>query len=126
MCVPPAKRQSSISRSLASQVFVANDLIIHNSTLLLQAARALGKTRPPVLYVSAEDPRPRSRCAPTVSASRATGSCCGRRRISFAVQAALDDVKPHALIVDSIQTVFLPDLESAPGSVAQVRECAAR
>jgi len=42
------------------------------------------------------------------------------------VQAALDDVKPQALIVDSIQTVFLPDLESAPGSVAQVRECAAR
>src|SRR2546426_665623 len=44
----------------------------------------------------------------------------------IAVQAALDDVKPQALIVDSIQTVFLPDLESAPGSVAQVRECAAR
>src|SRR5439155_635928 len=43
-----------------------------------------------------------------------------------AVQAQLDDVKPRALVVDSIQTVFLPELESAPGSVAQVRECGAR
>src|SRR3989454_7320747 len=38
-----------------------------------------------------------------------------------AVQVQLDDVKPRALVVDSIQTVFLPELESAPGSVAQVR-----
>src|SRR3970282_2192164 len=43
-----------------------------------------------------------------------------------AVQAELDAIKPRALIVDSIQTIFLPDLESAPGSVAQVRECGAR
>ncbi|HEU5320438.1 MAG TPA: DNA repair protein RadA, partial [Methylomirabilota bacterium] len=43
-----------------------------------------------------------------------------------AVQAELDTIKPRAVIVDSIQTVFLPDVESAPGSVAQVRECGAR
>src|SRR4030095_10027938 len=36
------------------------------------------------------------------------------------------DVKPRSLVIDSIQTVFLPELESAPGSVAQVRECGAR
>jgi DNA repair protein RadA/Sms len=42
------------------------------------------------------------------------------------VQAELDTVKPRALVIDSIQTVFLPELESAPGSVAQVRECCAR
>ena len=33
---------------------------------------------------------------------------------------------PRAVVIDSIQTMFLPDLESAPGSVSQVRECAAR
>src|SRR2546429_4846154 len=42
------------------------------------------------------------------------------------VQGELDAIKPRALVIDSIQTVFLPDLESAPGSVAQVRECGAR
>src|SRR5262249_50098625 len=36
------------------------------------------------------------------------------------------DLRPRALVVDSIQTMFLPGLESAPGSVSQVRECAAR
>src|SRR5439155_904566 len=35
-------------------------------------------------------------------------------------------LRPRPLIVDSIQTVFLPGLESSPGSVSQVRECAAR
>jgi predicted ATP-dependent serine protease len=35
-------------------------------------------------------------------------------------------VKPDLLIVDSIQTVYLPELESAAGSVSQVRECASR
>jgi DNA repair protein RadA/Sms len=41
-----------------------------------------------------------------------------------AVMAAVDDVKPDVLVVDSIQTVHDPELGSAPGSVGQVRECA--
>jgi DNA repair protein RadA/Sms len=40
------------------------------------------------------------------------------------VLAAIDTVKPDCLVVDSIQTVADPELGSAPGSVAQVRECA--
>src|SRR5690606_30849462 len=43
-----------------------------------------------------------------------------------AILAHADEVKPAALFVDSIQTVFTPDLEGAPGNVSQVRECAAR
>jgi DNA repair protein RadA/Sms len=39
--------------------------------------------------------------------------------------ATIENVKPDAVIVDSVQTVFSEDLESAPGSVSQVRECAA-
>jgi DNA repair protein RadA/Sms len=42
------------------------------------------------------------------------------------VLAAVDEHRPDVLVVDSIQTVFDPDLGSAPGSVAQVRECAHR
>ena len=42
------------------------------------------------------------------------------------VVAHLDEIKPDLLIVDSIQTVYEPELSSAAGSVAQVRECAAR
>src|SRR5690606_8625442 len=36
------------------------------------------------------------------------------------------DLKPKVLVIDSIQTVFLPEVASAPGSVSQVRECAAQ
>jgi DNA repair protein RadA/Sms len=42
------------------------------------------------------------------------------------VLAAVEEHAPDVLVVDSIQTVFDPDLGSAPGSVAQVRECAHR
>jgi DNA repair protein RadA/Sms len=96
------------------------------STLLLQAARALGKTRPPVLYVSAEESAAQVKMRADRLGIAGDGLLLWAETDLIAVQAALDDVKPHALIVDSIQTVFLPDLESAPGSVAQVRECAAR
>jgi DNA repair protein RadA/Sms len=42
------------------------------------------------------------------------------------VLAAAELMKPHALAVDSIQTLFLPELGSAPGSISQVREVAGR
>lgn len=38
----------------------------------------------------------------------------------------IEELQPQFLVVDSIQTVFSPELESAPGSVGQVRECAVR
>ena len=106
--------------------FVANDLIIHNSTLLLQAARALAKARPPVLYVSAEESAAQVKMRADRLGIAGDGLLLWAENDLNVVQAALDDVKPQALIVDSIQMVFLPDLESAPGSVAQVRECGAR
>ena len=96
------------------------------STLLLQAARALAKSRPPVLYVSAEESAAQVKMRADRLGIAGDGLLLWAETDLNAVQAALDDVKPQALIVDSIQTVFLPDLESAPGSVAQVRECAAR
>jgi DNA repair protein RadA/Sms len=43
-----------------------------------------------------------------------------------AVEAHVATLNPKVLIVDSIQTVYMPGLESAPGSVSQVRECGAR
>ena len=40
--------------------------------------------------------------------------------------ARLDELSPGLVIIDSIQTVFLPDLDTLPGSVTQVRECTMR
>jgi DNA repair protein RadA/Sms len=109
-----------------SLVLIGGDPGIGKSTLLLQAARALARARPPVLYVSAEESAAQVKMRAERLGVAADGLLLWAETDLAAVQAQLDDVKPQALVVDSIQTVFLPELESAPGSVAQVRECGAR
>ena len=109
-----------------SLVLIGGDPGIGKSTLLLQAARALTRARPPVLYVSAEESAAQVKMRADRLGIAVDGLLLWAETDLAAVQAQLDDVKPQALIVDSIQTVFLPDLDSAPGSVAQVRECGSR
>jgi len=122
----PGAGKSTLLLQAARALAKARPPIIHNSTLLLQAARALAKARPPVLYVSAEESAAQVKMRADRLGIAGDGLLLWAENDLNVVQAALDDVKPQALIVDSIQTVFLPDLESAPGSVAQVRECGAR
>jgi DNA repair protein RadA/Sms len=109
-----------------SLVLIGGDPGIGKSTLLLQAARALTRVAAPVLYVSAEESTAQVRLRAERLGAAADALLLWAENDLTAVEAALDDVKPGALVVDSIQTVFLPALESAPGSVAQVRECGAR
>ena len=109
-----------------SLVLIGGDPGIGKSTLLLQAARALARAAPPVLYISAEESAAQVKMRADRLGIAADGLLLWAETDLSAVQAALDDVKPRALIVDSIQTVYLPELESAPGSVTQVRECGAR
>lgn len=109
-----------------SLVLIGGDPGIGKSTLLLQAARALAQARPPVLYVTAEESAAQVKMRADRLGVASDGLLLWAETDLAAVQAQLDEVKPRALIVDSIQTVHLPDLESAPGSVAQVRECGAR
>ncbi|MGV2806272.1 AAA family ATPase, partial [Clostridium perfringens] len=42
------------------------------------------------------------------------------------IEEAIENVQPGFVVIDSIQTVYLPEVTSAPGSVSQVRECTAR
>jgi len=109
-----------------SLVLIGGDPGIGKSTLLLQAARALARVTPPVLYVSAEESAAQVKLRADRLGITGDGLLLWAETDLGAVQAELDAIKPRALVVDSIQTVFLPDLESAPGSVAQVRECGAR
>jgi DNA repair protein RadA/Sms len=109
-----------------SLVLVGGDPGVGKSTLVLQAARALARVNPPVLYVSAEESAAQVKMRADRLGVGGDGLLLWAEGDLAAVQAELDGVKPRTLVVDSIQTVFLPDLESAPGSVAQVRECGAR
>src|SRR3989449_1995057 len=109
-----------------SLVLIGGDPGIGKSTLLIQAARALATAAPPVLYVSAEESAAQVKLRAERLGISSDGLLLWTETDLVTVEAELDTVKPKVLIIDSIQTVFLPTLESAPGSVAQVRECGGR
>jgi DNA repair protein RadA/Sms len=98
---------------------------IGKSTLLLQMIAGLAARGSRALIVSAEESRPQVRMrAERLDAIRA-GIWLAAETAMPAIAAFVDDVRPDVLVVDSIQTVFDPELGSAAGSVGQVRECAA-
>ena len=109
-----------------SLVLIGGDPGVGKSTLLLQAARALAEVAPPVLYVTAEESAAQVKMRADRLGITSDALLLWPENNLSIVQAQLDEVKPRGLVIDSIQTVFLPELESAPGSVAQVRECGAR
>ena len=109
-----------------SLVLIGGDPGVGKSTLLLQAAQALARVTPPVLYVTAEESAAQVKMRADRLGITTDGLLLWPETDLSVVEAQLDDVKPRGLVIDSIQTVFLPELESAPGSVTQVRECGAR
>ncbi len=97
---------------------------IGKSTLMIQLAGRLASTGERVLYASGEE-------SPSQVAGRAARCGSVDPAVSILAATALDDVARQLeegdwsfLVVDSIQTLFDPDLASAPGSVSQVRHCA--
>jgi DNA repair protein RadA/Sms len=109
-----------------SLVLIGGDPGIGKSTLLLQASRALATAAPPVLYVSGEESASQIKMRADRLGIDPAGLFLLAETDLSAIEAHLDGLRPRALVVDSIQTVYLPQLESAPGSVGQVRECGAR
>jgi len=109
-----------------SLVLIGGEPGIGKSTLLAQAASRLAEVAPPVLYVSAEESAAQVRLRAERLGLKTEGLLLWAENDLHSVEAQLDEVKPRILVIDSIQTVYLPGLESAPGSVAQVRECGAR
>jgi DNA repair protein RadA/Sms len=106
-------------------VLIGGDPGIGKSTLLLQALAALGGSHK-ALYVSGEE----SADQVAMRARRlslVTGGVELLAEIHLEkIVATLDARKPRVAVVDSIQTLWSEMLQSAPGSVAQVRECAAQ
>jgi len=107
-----------------STVLLGGDPGIGKSTLLLQTAAALG-ARCKTLYITGEE----SLGQVSLRARRLQLDCENVLILAeTALERIVDTARRHApeiLVVDSIQTVYSEALQSAPGSVAQVRECAA-
>ena len=105
-------------------VLLAGPPGIGKSTLMLQAAAKLAE-RGPLLYASGEESlRQVSSRAKRLGISSEQLYLVSETSLSK-ILAAMEQVKPWAVVLDSIQTVTHPLLASSPGSVGQVRECAA-
>lgn len=98
---------------------------IGKSTLLLQAASAIGTAQAPVLYVSGEESPRQIKLRAERLGVRSDNITIYAETALEAVENLLEKLTPRLAIIDSIQTMFRSDLDSAPGSVTQVRECAA-
>jgi len=99
---------------------------IGKSTLLLQALAGLAKAGQRCLYVTAEESAPQVRLrAERLGALPPHLWLVSDTALPHVIDH-IDTVAPDIVAIDSIQTVFDPELSSAPGSVAQVRECAHR
>ena len=106
-------------------VLLGGDPGIGKSTLMLQVAAQVSRTGP-VLYVSAEESAAQVRLrAERLGAREDRLFLMADGRLP-AVEEAIAERTWQLVVIDSLQTVWDPDLESAPGSVSQVREVAAR
>lgn len=125
LSIVPAGSERVYDLSVAQHAnFVANDLIVHNSTLLLQISARLAEAGRTVLYVSGEESARQTRLrAERLGATTAEVLLLAENDLD-AIVAAIGVRAPALAVIDSIQSVYLPDLPSAPGSVGQVRESA--
>ncbi len=99
---------------------------IGKSTLLLQVAQKLAARYGKILYVSGEESPGQVRLrAQRLEALNGEIYFLAETNVE-AIIAGIESLNPVTVIVDSIQTMFLPSVQAAPGSVSQVRECAAR
>jgi DNA repair protein RadA/Sms len=109
-----------------SLVLISGDPGIGKSTLLLQAAASLASRDRPVVYVTGEETAHQIKL-------RADRLKLGGEGLFILAGTDIDEAlgqaeqsRPVLLIIDSIQTVYLPGIEAAAGNISQVRECTMR
>jgi DNA repair protein RadA/Sms len=109
-----------------SVVLVGGEPGIGKSTILLQVAARLEASGRRTLYVSGEESPVQVRLRGDRLGSEAGEvTVLGETELGTVLLRAAE-LAPAVLLIDSIQTVYTPDLDGAPGNVGQVRECAAR
>jgi len=109
-----------------SMVLIAGDPGIGKSTLLLQVTAMAGESLGKVLYVSGEESAPQIK-------NRAQRLGLSTEQVYLLTETDVDliidhihQLEPQLVVVDSIQTIRAPELDSTPGNISQVRQSAAR
>ncbi|MGH8700875.1 MAG: DNA repair protein RadA, partial [Burkholderiales bacterium] len=106
-------------------VLIGGEPGIGKSTLLLQSLAEIGKSRK-VLYVTGEEsPQQIALRAKRIGVDASSVIIFPDTNLQR-IEAVIRSEQPEVAVIDSIQTLYFDELQSAPGSVAQVRECAAR
>ncbi len=106
-------------------VLIGGDPGIGKSTLLLQASAALGAAHRTLYITGEESVEQVALRAQRLGLVNAPVDLLAEVQLE-AIVGAINAASPEIVVVDSIQTVYTESLQSAPGSVAQVRECAAQ
>ncbi|MXQ54578.1 DNA repair protein RadA [Shimazuella alba] len=106
-----------------SLVLVGGDPGIGKSTLLLQSTHLLADGGMPVLYVSGEESMEQIRLRAERLESLSEKLLIAAETDLLSIESLIEETSPKLVVIDSIQTMFHPEITSAPGSVSQVREC---
>jgi len=106
-------------------VLIGGEPGIGKSTLLLQSLAEIGKSRK-VLYVTGEESPQQIALRAKRLGVDASGVIVFPDTNLQRIESVIRSEQPEVAVIDSIQTLYFDELQSAPGSVAQVRECAAR
>jgi len=109
-----------------SLVLIAGDPGIGKSTLLLQVSALVAQTRGKVVYVSGEETLHQIKLRSERLGVKGENLYLLAETNLEVILNQLEELLPSLVVIDSIQTVYLPELEAAPGSISQVRECTLR
>ncbi|WAA14005.1 DNA repair protein RadA [Fervidibacillus halotolerans] len=105
-----------------SLVLIGGDPGIGKSTLLLQVSNQLANKDLTVLYISGEESIKQTKLRADRLGTTSERLFVLAETNLLLIEEAIREIKPDFTVVDSIQTIFHPDITSAPGSVSQVRE----
>ena len=105
-----------------SLVLVGGDPGIGKSTLLMQVSSKVANTNKKVLYISGEESESQIKMrASRLGVNSQNLYIFAENNLSI-IEAHLEKINPELIIVDSIQTVYSPEISSAPGTVSQIKE----
>jgi len=109
-----------------SVVLISGDPGIGKSTLLLQISSVIAGSGGQVVYISGEESAQQLKMRAQRLGITGEGLFVFPETNMDLVMARLETMTPNLVVVDSIQTVYLEDIGSAPGSINQIRECTLR
>ena len=107
-----------------SVILIGGDPGIGKSTLLLQASDAVSQVYGTVLYVTGEESAAQTKLRANRLGLSSEALLVLCENDLEQIERHIEAVQPDMVVIDSIQAVYLPGLQSAPGSVTQIRECA--